>query len=75
MSISMSRADGATVVTMTSDTRSSWPPLCQILKALCYSPVWCSVSERLRRLQTSSQTSLGVKLHTKPGAVAAAPAC
>ncbi|XP_028986085.1 membrane-spanning 4-domains subfamily A member 8-like [Betta splendens] len=60
MSISMSKADGVAVFTVTSDTKSSWPPLCQILKALCYSPVCCSVSERLRRIQGSSQTSLGI---------------
>ncbi|KAG7216525.1 hypothetical protein INR49_002012 [Caranx melampygus] len=66
MSISMTRADGVTVFTLTSDPQSSCPPLCQIFKSLCYSPVCCSVSERLRRVQRMSQSVLGA-LHIMVG--------
>ncbi|XP_043974256.1 transmembrane protein 176B-like [Gambusia affinis] len=48
MSVTMSRTDGVTVFTLTSDPDSRWPPLCQILKSLCYSPVCCSASQQLR---------------------------
>ncbi|KAM7421428.1 hypothetical protein PAMA_015522 [Pampus argenteus] len=47
------------LVIMTSDPKSVCPPLCQILKRLCYSPVCCSVSLHLRRLQRASQSVLG----------------
>uniref|UniRef100_A0A3P9CMB3 Uncharacterized protein n=1 Tax=Maylandia zebra TaxID=106582 RepID=A0A3P9CMB3_9CICH len=59
MSVTVSKADGVTVFTLTSDPDSSWPPLCQILKNLCYSPVCCTVSQRLRSLNRTSQTVLG----------------
>ncbi|XP_063343492.1 B-lymphocyte antigen CD20-like [Pelmatolapia mariae] len=59
MSVTVSKADGVTVLTLTSDPDSPWPPLCQILKNLCYSPVCCTVSQRLRSLNRTSQTVLG----------------
>lgn len=59
MSITMTKADGVTVMTLTSDPKSAWPPLCQILKALCYSPVCCTVSQHLRKIQKTSQSVLG----------------
>lgn len=59
MSVTVSKADGVTVLTLTSDPDSSWPPLCQIFKNLCYSPVCCTVSQRLRSLNRTSQTVLG----------------
>ncbi|XP_063343976.1 high affinity immunoglobulin epsilon receptor subunit beta-like [Pelmatolapia mariae] len=59
MSVTMSKADGVTVLTLTSDPQSPWPPLCQIFKNLCYSPVCCSVSQHLRSLNRTSQTVLG----------------
>ncbi|XP_013770823.1 uncharacterized protein LOC102201021 [Pundamilia nyererei] len=59
MSVTVSKTDGVTVFTLTSDPDSSWPPLCQILKNLCYSPVCCTVSQRLRSLNRTSQTVLG----------------
>lgn len=65
MSIGMTKADGVTVLTLTSDSQSSWPPLCQILKALCYNPVCCTVSQHLRVLQGKSQTVLGVSYNHK----------
>ncbi|XP_063342552.1 high affinity immunoglobulin epsilon receptor subunit beta-like [Pelmatolapia mariae] len=59
MSVTMSKADGVTVLTLTSDPQSPWPPLCQIFKNLCYSPVCCTVSQHLRSLNRASQTVLG----------------
>ncbi|XP_027142868.1 uncharacterized protein LOC104932168 isoform X2 [Larimichthys crocea] len=66
MSVTMAKADGVTVFTLTSDPQSSCPPLCQILKGLCYSPVCCSVSQHLKRVQKSSQSVLGA-LHIMAG--------
>ncbi|KAL3980173.1 Rho-associated protein kinase 2 [Sarotherodon galilaeus] len=59
MSVTVSKADGVTVLTLTSDPQSPWPPLCQIFKNLCCSPVCCSVSQHLRSLNRASQTVLG----------------
>ncbi|XP_054637327.1 transmembrane protein 176B-like [Dunckerocampus dactyliophorus] len=59
MSATMKRADGVTVLTLTSDPKSSLPPVLQILKALCYSPVCCSVSQHLSTVMGSSQSLLG----------------
>ncbi|XP_068592152.1 transmembrane protein 176B-like isoform X2 [Cebidichthys violaceus] len=66
MSVTMSKAEGVTVFTMTSDPQSVLPPLCQIFKGLCYSPVCCSVSQNLRRVQRNSQSVLGA-LHIMVG--------
>ncbi|XP_008428942.1 transmembrane protein 176B-like [Poecilia reticulata] len=59
MSVTMSRTDGVTVFTVTSDPDSRWPPLCQILKSLCYSPVCCSASQQLRTVLKTSLSVLG----------------
>lgn len=59
MSVTMARGDGVTVFTVASNPKSSWPPICQILGALCYSPVCCSVSQAMRKFQGSSQSALG----------------
>ncbi|XP_047455732.1 transmembrane protein 176B-like [Mugil cephalus] len=59
MSVTVSKADGVTVFTLSSDPQSPWPPLCQILKSLCYSPMCCSVSSQLRSIQGRSQSVLG----------------
>lgn len=61
MSVSVSTADGVTVFTLTSDPKSPWPPLCQILKGLCYNPTCCSVSQQLKTVQRTSQSVLGVR--------------
>ncbi|KAM8734570.1 membrane-spanning 4-domains subfamily A member 6C-like isoform 1-T2 [Acanthopagrus schlegelii] len=66
MSLTMTKADGVTVFTLTSDPESSCPPLCQIFKGLCYSPACCSLSQHLRRVQRSSQSLLGA-LHIMVG--------
>ncbi|KAM4581545.1 membrane-spanning 4-domains subfamily A member 6C-like [Odontesthes bonariensis] len=60
MSLTMSKADGVTVFTLVSDPQSHWPPLCQIIKSLCFSPVWCSVSQHPRRVLRTSLSVLGV---------------
>uniref|UniRef100_A0A3Q3AVU8 Membrane-spanning 4-domains subfamily A member 4D-like n=1 Tax=Kryptolebias marmoratus TaxID=37003 RepID=A0A3Q3AVU8_KRYMA len=59
MTVTVIRADGVTVFTVTSDPSSRWPPLCQILNSLCCSPGCCSVSENLRRVQKTSMSVLG----------------
>ncbi|XP_054596821.2 membrane-spanning 4-domains subfamily A member 6C isoform X2 [Nothobranchius furzeri] len=59
MSVTMSKADGVTVFTVASDPDSQWPPLCQILKSLCYSRVCCSVSPQLKKIQRTSLSVLG----------------
>ncbi|XP_068180505.1 membrane-spanning 4-domains subfamily A member 8-like [Antennarius striatus] len=66
MSLTMAKADGVTVFTLTSDPQSSCPPLCQILKGLCYSPACCSVSQHLKSVQRTSQSVLGA-LHIMVG--------
>uniref|UniRef100_A0A3Q3FNW6 Uncharacterized protein n=1 Tax=Labrus bergylta TaxID=56723 RepID=A0A3Q3FNW6_9LABR len=48
MSVTMTKAEGC------------FTPICQILKGLCYSPICCSVSQHLKKLQGSSQSVLGV---------------
>ncbi|KAK0155554.1 1-phosphatidylinositol phosphodiesterase [Merluccius polli] len=60
MSVTMTRSDGVAILTMKSDAGSACPPLCQILKALCYSPVCCSVSQKLRSLLGTSHSALGM---------------
>ncbi|XP_053183861.1 transmembrane protein 176B-like isoform X4 [Scomber japonicus] len=55
MSVSMTKTDGVTILTLTSDPKSACSPLCQI----CCSPVCCSVSQQLRREQKTSQSALG----------------
>ncbi|XP_041843314.1 transmembrane protein 176B-like [Melanotaenia boesemani] len=59
MSVTMTKTEGVTILTMNSDPQSRWPPLCQILKNLCYSPVCCSVSQHLRTVQRSCLSVLG----------------
>ncbi|XP_030637305.1 transmembrane protein 176B [Chanos chanos] len=48
MSITVSRGEGLTVLTVSSNPGSKWPIICQILGTMCYSPV-CSVSEGLKK--------------------------
>uniref|UniRef100_A0A3Q3WVP0 Uncharacterized protein n=1 Tax=Mola mola TaxID=94237 RepID=A0A3Q3WVP0_MOLML len=66
MSVTMAKSDGVTVLTLTSDPNSLCPPLCQILKGLFYSPVCCSVSQHLKRVQKTNQSVLGA-LHIMVG--------
>lgn len=60
MPLSITRAQGVTVLTLTSDPESKWPPLCHLIKGLCYSPSCCEVSQHLRATMGSSQALLGV---------------
>lgn len=66
MSVTVAKANGVTVLTLTADPESSCPPLCQILKGLCYNPLCFSKSQRLRRYQKTSQSTLGA-LHIMVG--------
>nr|XP_020500175.1 uncharacterized protein LOC109992043 [Labrus bergylta] len=59
MSVTLTRADGVTVLTLTADPQSACPPICQILKGLCYSPVCCTGSQHLRRINGATQSLLG----------------
>nr|XP_057909979.1 uncharacterized protein LOC131105640 isoform X3 [Doryrhamphus excisus] len=66
MSLTMTRTNEVTVLTLTSDSKSRWPPLCQIFCSLCYSPFCCSVSQHLRTVMGASQSVLGA-LHIMVG--------
>ncbi|XP_057691301.1 uncharacterized protein LOC130915360 [Corythoichthys intestinalis] len=66
MSVAMTKADGVTMLTLTTDPKSNWPPLCQILGGLCYTPACCSVSRHLRGVMGTSQSALGA-LHIMTG--------
>ncbi|XP_036393740.1 uncharacterized protein LOC118783920 [Megalops cyprinoides] len=59
MTISVSKSEGVTVVTMTSDPGSSCPLAFQLLGNLCCSPV-CAVSHGLRRLLAGTLPALGI---------------
>nr|XP_055067250.1 uncharacterized protein LOC129448704 [Misgurnus anguillicaudatus]XP_055067251.1 uncharacterized protein LOC129448704 [Misgurnus anguillicaudatus]XP_055067252.1 uncharacterized protein LOC129448704 [Misgurnus anguillicaudatus] len=59
MSLTMSRDDGVTVITVTSNPKSKWPILCQILGTMCYSPV-CSVAHDMKGKLTETLTALGI---------------
>ncbi|XP_056617755.1 transmembrane protein 176A-like [Triplophysa dalaica] len=59
MSLTMSQGDGMTVISVTTNPKSKWPLLCQILGTLCYSPV-CSVAQKPKRKLTNTQTTFGV---------------
>ncbi len=60
MSVTVAKADGVTVFTLTTDPQSSCPPIFQILKSLCCTPECCSVSQQLKRVQNASLSVLGV---------------
>ncbi|CAL1586832.1 unnamed protein product [Knipowitschia caucasica] len=59
MSVSLTRSEGVTVLTLTSDPSSACPPLCQLLGALCYSPKLCSRSPGMVLPRRGSQAVLG----------------
>uniref|UniRef100_A0A9J7XBC7 Uncharacterized protein n=2 Tax=Cyprinus carpio carpio TaxID=630221 RepID=A0A9J7XBC7_CYPCA len=58
VSLTVSQGEGLTVITITSNPKSRWPVLCQILGFLCYSPV-CSVSQNMKGKLTNIHTALG----------------
>nr|XP_055067244.1 uncharacterized protein LOC129448701 [Misgurnus anguillicaudatus] len=59
MSLTMSKGDGVTVITVSTNPKSKWPILCQILGTLCYSPV-CSVAHNMKGKLTETLTALGI---------------
>jgi len=59
MSLTVSQGEGLTVITVSSNPKSKWPVLCQILRLLCCSPV-CSVSQNMKGMLTNIHTALGV---------------
>ncbi|XP_052000277.1 uncharacterized protein LOC127656137 [Xyrauchen texanus] len=62
MSMTMARGEGITVLTVTTNPKSKWPLLCQILGTLCYSPVYsvvCFVSQE-KKGKLNTQTALGI---------------
>ncbi|XP_023657284.2 transmembrane protein 176B-like [Paramormyrops kingsleyae] len=58
MPVSVTKADGVTVFTVKSNTKSKVPLMFQLLAAICCSPV-CSVSQGLHRLLGTAQSALG----------------
>ncbi|KAL1258706.1 hypothetical protein QQF64_009283 [Cirrhinus molitorella] len=58
MSVTLSKGEGLTVITIASNPKSKWPVLCQILAFLCCSPV-CSVSLNMKKKLTNIHTALG----------------
>ncbi|RXN38421.1 transmembrane protein 176A-like [Labeo rohita] len=59
MTLTVSRGEGLTVINVTSNPKSKWPVLCQILGFLCYSPV-CSVSQGMKGKLKDLLTALGI---------------
>ncbi|XP_029928769.1 transmembrane protein 176l.4 [Myripristis murdjan] len=59
MPCTVTKGQGVMVFTVTSDPKSSCPPMCQMLGALCYNPLCCSVSQHLKKIQSTSQSALG----------------
>ncbi|XP_028325484.1 transmembrane protein 176B-like [Gouania willdenowi] len=68
MAVTVTKTEGVTMLTVTSDPKSVWPPLCQVLKALLYNPLCCGVSQFLK---TRSLYLLGA-LQVMVGAVSIA---
>ncbi|XP_061104782.1 transmembrane protein 176B-like [Conger conger] len=58
MALSLTRGEGVTVLTVTSDPKSQVPIALQLLVSLCCSPV-CYVSQGLGRLLAGTQRALG----------------
>ncbi|XP_071325696.1 membrane-spanning 4-domains subfamily A member 4D-like isoform X2 [Trachinotus anak] len=54
MSVTVVKDKGVTVVTVASDRKSMFPPLCQILKHLCYSPTCCSEYKGLMQINVTA---------------------
>ncbi|XP_057689331.1 uncharacterized protein LOC130914296 [Corythoichthys intestinalis] len=59
MSVTVTKGNGVTIYTVTSDSQSCLPPFCQLFKQMCYSPRCCSVSQRMKTTMGSSQALLG----------------
>ncbi|XP_056332286.1 uncharacterized protein tmem176l.3a [Danio aesculapii] len=59
MSLTVSHGEGTMVITVSSNPKSKWPMLCQILASLCYGPV-CFVPEDMRETLSSTQRVFGI---------------
>ncbi len=59
MTLTVSRGEGLTIITVTSNPKSKWPVLCEILGFLCYSPA-CFVSQGMKGKLKDILTALGV---------------
>ncbi len=61
MTLTVSQGEGMMVITITSNPKSKWPALCQILSSLCYGPV-CFASEEsdMKEKLTDTQRVIGV---------------
>ncbi|KAK7146832.1 hypothetical protein R3I94_009618 [Phoxinus phoxinus] len=58
MSLTVCKGEGLTVITVSSNPKSKWPVLCQILASLCCSPV-CFVSQNMKGKLTNVHSALG----------------
>ncbi|XP_036414552.1 transmembrane protein 176B-like [Colossoma macropomum] len=58
MSLTMSKAEGVTVFTVTSNPKSKWPLICQLLGMMCCSPI-CFVSQSMKQNMGRTHTALG----------------
>lgn len=61
MTVTVAKDKKVTVVNMKSDSKSVFPPLCQILGALWYSPVCCTVHKGLMQTNSDVTAALGVR--------------
>ncbi|KAA0723771.1 hypothetical protein E1301_Tti003114 [Triplophysa tibetana] len=59
MSLSVSQDEGVIVITITSNPKSKWPILCQILGGPCVSPI-CLLPKKVNKEMMSIATSLGI---------------
>ncbi|XP_009290937.1 uncharacterized protein tmem176l.3a [Danio rerio] len=59
MSVTVSHGEGTMIITVSSNPKSKWPMLCQILGSLCYGPV-CFVPEDMRETLSSTQRVFGI---------------
>ncbi|XP_036414829.1 transmembrane protein 176B-like [Colossoma macropomum] len=58
MSLTMTKAEGVTVFTVTSNPKSKWPLICQLLSTMCCSPI-CFVSQSMKQQLGRTHTALG----------------
>ncbi|XP_052434590.1 uncharacterized protein tmem176l.1 isoform X2 [Carassius gibelio] len=59
MTLTVSHKEGMMVITITSNPKSKWPAVCQILSSLCYGPV-CFASEDMKEKLTDTQRVIGI---------------
>ncbi|XP_016137474.1 uncharacterized protein [Sinocyclocheilus grahami] len=59
MPLTVSQGEGMMVISITSNPKSKWPVLCQILSSLSYGPV-CFASEDMKEKLTDTQRVIGI---------------